>query len=993
MRVAGREKSDFTGRISMCYKSLENSNLYPRSFYWDNCKGFLIILVVFAHFLYGLQEQRNWNSILVQIIYMFHMPAFVFVSGYFSKRESSHNLRSILFLGVAYFLYTSGFILFNLHQGIPELSLTYPYYSAWYILALIIWRLLTPYLAKIRGVEVILIVISILSGYWTEFDLKYTAVKVIVFYPFFMAGYLLQSDTVDRLQRYVSNKRIVTGVLMLFVAITCGILSKRYFSVTIQDMLPNYYVRQGLQPALARFSVLVTSGICIVTMLIFSVEKQIPLLTKIGKNSLSVYLLHRPVTLWFTSMVLYNPEQEQFIKAFIGTFLVIIIFGSDFIANKLKLFLNTCVDALLESDTGMRLKFSVCRIVLLVCMFVILLLPVLGQLAQSKHSDPIYRVMDLETQGKYDNSFRLLFCGDLILLEDQVKNAYNGKEYDFTPCFSYAEKYISSADFAVGVFEGPLGGTVKNYSQSNYDDGKQLYLNFPDEFADAVKEAGFDLVTTANNHLLDMGEAGVDRTIRVLKEKGLDFTGSYNNEIQKEEERVKIVEKNNIRMAFLSYTYGVNNYNTEKMLETALAHKTSFIVAKESPYYDRIKASVQQDFEKAKSYKPDLIIVLPHWGTQFADKPDAFQKIWQQNFLDFGADIILGDHTHSVQPIEFKEVNGKKTFTLFCPGNYANIYREHNGDAGALVEIAVDRQTKTIIAGSIIPMWTQSAYKGNYRALPVWDILTDRVLGREISTYDMEHVNQVVQHISQVMLGEKLNLDAVQERLYVDETGFLRCKVNPLDVTEDMKRRKVYSLLQNAKSVCFIGDSITEGTKNGGVPWYEPIENIIEGNITNVSVGGCTTKMLLVETMLRKIVTSDADLYVVAIGANDVRYRDPKICAMDTNEYVSYLQQLQDRVLEKNKKAKFLFIAPWFSTDGDTNSKLSYTEKLSMNMDYSQALKSWCDRSCNSVFINPNEYISYILDRYPRSKYLTDSIHPNGLEGVQLYSKAVLMAR
>ena len=122
------------------------------------------------------------------------------------------------------------------------------------------------------------------------------------------------------------------------------------------------------------------------------------------------------------------------------------------------------------------------------------------------------------------------------MLEDQVKNAYNGKGYDFSPCFEYTKKYISAADFAVGVFEGPLAGNSKGYSNSNFDDGKELYLNFPDEFADAVKTAGFDLVTTANNHLLDMGEAGVDRTIRVLKEKGLDSTGSYLNKTQKEVE-------------------------------------------------------------------------------------------------------------------------------------------------------------------------------------------------------------------------------------------------------------------------------------------------------------------------------------------------------------------------------------------------------------------------------------------------------------------------
>ncbi len=390
-----------------------DNNEHSRSSYWDNCKGFLIILVVFAHFLYDLQAQHEWNTVLVNAIYMFHMPAFVFVSGYFSKSENSRSLRSILLLIVAYLLYTAGFIVFNLYNGIPVISLTYPYYSAWYILALVIWRLVTPYIAKIRGILFLLISFSVLSGFWAEFDLKYTAVKVIVFYPFFMAGYLLQPETVKKLQQNSSKKRILSGVILLFIATVCGFLATKYFHITMQDMLPNYYVRQGLEPAFARGSILVVAGFCIVSMLLISAEKHIPLLTKAGRNTLAVYLLHRPVTLWFTSAVLNNSEQEQILKACVGTVLIIVVFGSEVVSGSLKKFLNICVDSMLGINRGSRFKYSLCRILLLVCFFDILLLPVLGQLSQQRISDPIYRVMDYKAQENYNKSFRLLFCGDL----------------------------------------------------------------------------------------------------------------------------------------------------------------------------------------------------------------------------------------------------------------------------------------------------------------------------------------------------------------------------------------------------------------------------------------------------------------------------------------------------------------------------------------------------------------------------------------------------
>ena len=215
-------------------------------------------------------------------------------------------------------------------------------------------------------------------------------------------------------------------------------------------------------------------------------------------------------------------------------------------------------------------------------------------------------------------------------------------------------------------------------------------------------------------------------------------------------------------------------------------------------------------------------------------------------------------------------------------------------------------------------------------------------------------------------------------------------KLEPLQITDEMKKSRIYRLLQTAETVCFVGDSLTEGTINGGVPWYEPIRSSIRGKIVNISQGGATTKLLLAY-FLSAIVRAEADLVVVAAGANDILFRDPMFCAMTAADYIQSLQKLRDAVCERCPDAKFVFIAPWIATDGDAgiiggvvppNTDKAY-------VDYTAALQTWCE-DAGDVFIDANGYIVRRFALSSPEDYLIDFIHPNAGIGVRLYAEAVL---
>lgn len=574
---------------------------------------------------------------------------------------------------------------------------------------------------------------------------------------------------------------------------------------------------------------------------------------------------------------------------------------------------------------------------------------------------------DINDSTQKDEMISISFVGDLILLENQVKAGYNGSNYNYNKMFGYANKYFEKSDYTIGVLEGPVANST--YSIGNFNDGKNIYLNYPKEFIDSIKGSGIDLVTISNNHILDKGINGVKETAENLNERNLDYVGY--------KERYKIVNIKNLKVGILAYTYGTNYYSEEKLYKLNI---TNMIVPETSPLFEEVKKSVINDFNELKNQNVDLIIVLPHMGTQFALKQNNMQNTWNKIFEENGASIILGDHSHSVQPLEY--IND--CFVVNSPGNFANQYTDNNGDATSIVNIYIDTKTKKVINASIIPMFTKGDKNGFYYSIPIYDILDKLDIYNSMSNNELKRINEIQKLITKIMLGEEITTDNIEKEYYYTKDGYIKSEMEKLNIDSSLKKKKLYQELQYSKSVCFIGDSITEGTTNGHHGWYEPLIQNFDVEVKKAAYGSYTTKLLL-KNKQKELKECSSNLNIIAIGTNDIRYRNEN-SAMTSNEYIQNIK----KIIETLDNKRIVLIAPFYSMNYDKVTKLSLEEKNKLFKEYSDELEKFADEN-NYLFINPNNILEKELNNSNTSFYLKDYIHPNH-KGLYLYSEAVLKA-
>ena len=342
-----------------------------------------------------------------------------------------------------------------------------------------------------------------------------------------------------------------------------------------------------------------------------------------------------------------------------------------------------------------------------------------------------------------DITFTLATTGDIMCHNTNFLDAYNSstKSYDFSYYFTDIKQYLQEADITVGNLETTLSGAKRGYS------GYPTF-NTPEILAKNLKSAGFNVVSTANNHCMDKGYSGIESTIKFLDEADLAHTGTFKS--KKDQETILIKNVKGVNIAFLSFTYGTNGIP----------------VPKDKSYAVNLidKSLIKSQIELAKKENPDLICVSMHWGIEYQTKANKEQEKLADFLFKNGVDIILGNHSHVPQQMEKREIKlddgtTKDGFVIYSLGNFmANQNKQYTNDS-AILKLEITKHKGegkiTIDKATYTPTYMYKNPSKSTKKFKILDINT------EIKKYESKASGAVSKSLYNTLVTERKNIKRI----------------------------------------------------------------------------------------------------------------------------------------------------------------------------------------------------------------------------------------
>lgn len=303
---------------------------------------------------------------------------------------------------------------------------------------------------------------------------------------------------------------------------------------------------------------------------------------------------------------------------------------------------------------------------------------------------------------KESTTISLVAVGDNLIHNTIFWAAKTNDGYDFTSIYSPVRNLIETADIAFVNQETPLASDI--YPVSSYP-----MFNTPQKVGIDLLSVGFDVVNQATNHSMDKGSAGAMSTIQFWKkQRDALMIGMYENE--KDRDELKIIERNGIKIGFLSYTYGTNG----------------LAIPKDKPYLVSLidKELIEKDISNLKG-QCDLIAVSMHWGSEYNMGVTDEQRQLAEYLTEQGADLIIGHHPHVIAPAQWiKSKNGNRAFCVYSLGNFLSSQDKRANMLGGMLMAKIKKEdNKAIIeSAEILPIVThyEKGWK-NYKIYSLYD--------------------------------------------------------------------------------------------------------------------------------------------------------------------------------------------------------------------------------------------------------------------------------
>lgn len=292
------------------------------------------------------------------------------------------------------------------------------------------------------------------------------------------------------------------------------------------------------------------------------------------------------------------------------------------------------------------------------------------------------------TKNNEPKTITVTASGDMLYHRPLYLSSFDGVNYDFANDYDQVKPLISSADIALGDFEG----TINPHKEIG---GFPLF-NAPTTVVDSIKDAGFDVIDLAHNHILDTGIEGVTTTAKAFHDAGLDTIG-----VNVDDTGILVKEVNGIKVAMLAYSYGFNGIEQSISQEDYDKYLNDLSI-------DKVEADIKEAEKIA-----DITIVMPQSGVEYSLEPTVEQQTVYRQMIDFGADIIFGGHPHVAEPTEIIEKDGEKKFIIYSMGNllsnqrYETVNYDYWTERGVIPEVEITKEGKRTYLSNITlhPTW------------------------------------------------------------------------------------------------------------------------------------------------------------------------------------------------------------------------------------------------------------------------------------------------